>query len=82
VVDDWIYARLIEQYVLDPQMQQFFQEKSPWARRSIIERLMEAVQRGLWEPPEQTQREQMRQISVHLEGELEDRLESPGHRGS
>src|SRR5262249_12798118 len=48
VVEDWMYARLAEQYVLDAQMQQFFQEKNPWALRSIIERLMEAAQRGLW----------------------------------
>ena len=54
VVEDGIYTRLTEQYVLDPQMQQFFQEKNPWALRSIIERLMKAVQRGLWGQPDQT----------------------------
>jgi cobaltochelatase CobN len=43
---------------------------------------MEAVQRGLWEQPDQAQLEQMRQIYLHLEGELEDRSENPGHRGS
>jgi hypothetical protein len=37
---------------------------------------MEAVQRGLWEQPDQRQLEQMRQIHLHLEGELEDRSES------
>ena len=75
VVDDWMYGRLADQYVLDPQMQQFFQEKNPWALRQITERLMEAVQRGLWEQADQTQIEQMRQLYLHLEGELEDRSE-------
>ena len=75
VVEDWMYTRLAEQYVLDPQMQQFFQEKNPWALRSIIERLMEAVQRGLWEQPDQTQIEHMRQLYLRLEGELEERAE-------
>jgi cobaltochelatase CobN len=76
VVEDWMYARLAEQYVLDPQMQQFFQEKNPWALRSIIERLMEAAQRGLWGQPDQAQLERMRQLYLQLEGELEERTET------
>jgi cobaltochelatase CobN len=76
VLEDWMYARLAEQYVLDPQTQQFFQEKNPWALRSIIERLMEAVQRGLWEQPDQAQLAQMRQLYLQLEGELEERAET------
>jgi cobaltochelatase CobN len=71
----WMYACLAEQYVLDPQMQQFFQEKNPWALQSIIERLMEATQRGLWAQPDQAPLAQMRQLSLQLEGELEERTE-------
>lgn len=77
VVQDWMYTELTDQYVLDAQVQQFFREKNPWALRNIIERLMEAVQRGLWEQPDQAQLEQMRQIYLQLEGELEDRSDAP-----
>jgi cobaltochelatase CobN len=77
VVDDWMYARLTDQYVLDAQLQQFFQEKNPWALRSMIERLMEAVQRGLWTQPDPTQLEQMRELYLRLEGEIEERTETP-----
>jgi cobaltochelatase CobN len=80
VVEDWMYAQLTDQYVLDPQQQEFFRDKNPWALRSIIERLIEAVNRGLWEQPDQAQLEQMRQLYLRLEGELEDRSESPGGR--
>src|SRR5262249_18191138 len=76
VVEDWMYARLVEQYVLDPQMQQFFHEKNPWALRSIIERLREAAQRRLWEQPDQAQLAQMRQLYLQLEGDLEERTET------
>ncbi|MGE3538556.1 MAG: cobaltochelatase subunit CobN [Candidatus Tectimicrobiota bacterium] len=76
VVQDWMYTQLTEQYVLDAQVQQFFRDKNPWALRNIIERLMEAVQRGLWEQPDQAQLEHMRQIYLQLEGELEDRSEA------
>ena len=75
VVEDWMYAQLAEQYVLDAQLQQFFRDKNPWALRSIIERLMESVERGLWEQPDQAQLEQMRQVYLQLEGELEERTE-------
>jgi len=81
VIEDWMYTQLTDQYVLDPQVQQFFQEKNPWALRNIIERLMEAVQRGLWEQPDQAQLEQMRQVYLHLEGELEDRMDTTPQRG-
>jgi len=67
---------LADQYVLDPQVQQFSQEKNPWALRNIIERLMEAVQRGLWEQPDEAQLAQMRQVYLQLEGELEDRMDT------
>src|SRR5439155_1247890 len=76
VVEDWMYTQLTDQYVLDPQVQQFFQEKNPWALRNIIERLMEAVQRGLWEQPDEVQLAQMRQVYLQLEGELEDRMDT------
>ena len=75
VVDDWMYAQLADRYVLDAQVQQFFRDKNPWALRSIIERLMESVERGLWEQPDQAQLEQMRQVYLQLEGDLEDQTE-------
>lgn len=77
VVEDWMYAQLADRYVLDEQVQQFFRDKNPWALRGIIERLMESVERGLWEQPDQAQLEQMRQVYLQLEGELEDRSEQP-----
>jgi cobaltochelatase CobN len=79
VVDDWMYAQLSERYVLDEEVQRFFREKNPWALRNIIERLMESVERGLWQQPEQEQLEQMRQVYLQLEGELEDRMDTPGN---
>jgi cobaltochelatase CobN len=80
VVEDWMYARLTDRYVLDPQVQQFFREKNPWALRNIIERLMESVERGLWNAPDPAQLEHMRQVYLQLEGELEDQTDRLPHR--
>ena len=76
VIDDWMYEQLTDQYVLDPEVQQFFRDKNPWALRNIIERLMESVDRGLWEQPDEQRLEQMRRVYLQLEGELEDRTDA------
>ena len=73
VVDDWMFERLAQAYVLDPQIRQFLQEKNPWALRSIIERLFEANDRGLWENPPDEITQSMRQIYLETEGNLEGR---------
>jgi len=73
VIEDWMYERVTDAYVLDPEMQRFFEEKNPWALRGIVERLVEAMDRGLWEsPPDETRRE-LQRIYLQIEGQLEDR---------
>jgi cobaltochelatase CobN len=76
VIDDWMYEQLTDRYVLDAEVQQFFREKNPWALRNIIERLMESVDRGLWQQPDEQQLEHMRQVYLQLEGDLEDRMDT------
>jgi cobaltochelatase CobN len=48
VVEDWMYERVTEAYVGDPELQKFFEESNPWALRAIAERLLEADRRGMW----------------------------------
>jgi len=48
VVEDWMYERVTEAYVADPEIRKFLEESNPWALRSMAERLLEAVDRGLW----------------------------------
>jgi cobaltochelatase CobN len=49
VVADWMYERVTESYVGDPEVRKFFEQSNPWALRSIAERLLEADERGLWD---------------------------------
>jgi cobaltochelatase CobN len=49
VVEDWMYERVTEAYVGDPEVRKLFEVSNPWALRSIVERLLEAADRGLWE---------------------------------
>jgi cobaltochelatase CobN len=73
VIEDWMYQRVTEAYVFDEQLQRFLEEKNPWALRAIVERLLEAVDRGLWAAPEPGTEARLRAVYLELEGQLEER---------
>ncbi|MDE3074612.1 MAG: cobaltochelatase subunit CobN, partial [Chloroflexota bacterium] len=75
VVDDWMYERLTQAYVQDPAMRQFFAEKNPWALRDVAERLIEAIDRGLWERPSPEQRQALEEAYLDMDTTLEGRHE-------
>jgi len=52
VLEDWMYHELAEEFLRNEEMQQFFAESNPWAWQAIAERLLEAVERGLWQDPD------------------------------
>ena len=53
VVDDWMYDKVTEAYVADPQIRKFFEQSNPWALKSIAEKLLEAVDRQMWNASEE-----------------------------
>ncbi|VXB61939.1 cobaltochelatase subunit CobN [Nocardioides sp. AX2bis] len=73
VVHDWMYATLAQEYVLDETNQEFMRRSNPWALRGIVEKLHEAVDRGLWEEPDPDLLARMQAVYLDLEGDLEDR---------
>ena len=72
VVPDWMYTQLAESYVLDKDNQDFMKHANPWALRGIIEKLSEAVDRGLWQEPDPELITQLQQVYLEVEGDLED----------
>ena len=75
IIDDWMYQEVTESYVLDPDMQQFFERSNPWALRAIAERLMEAADREMWEDPPEEMLNELRRIYLRTEALLEERQE-------
>src|SRR5205823_2893847 len=53
VLDDWMYERLAGAYLFDGPVRDFLRRANPWAERAMIERLLEAAERGLWAEPGQ-----------------------------
>ena len=81
VIEDWMYEDVTESYVFDPDTQRFFQLSNPWALKGVVERLLEAIERGLWENPPPEMREKLQQMYLDLEADLEARQEG-GVRGA
>jgi cobaltochelatase CobN len=73
VVEDWMYDKLTQAYVLDQEIREFFGQSNPWALHGIAERLLEAAERKLWNNPDPETLAALRQAYLETEGDLEDR---------
>ncbi|WP_394789249.1 cobaltochelatase subunit CobN [Rhodoferax sp.] len=71
VVGDHQYALLADAYLHDDATRDFLQQHNPGALRSIGERLLEAMDRGLWAEPGE-QRERIENHLLALEQQLEE----------
>ncbi|MCW4010839.1 MAG: cobaltochelatase subunit CobN [Candidatus Bathyarchaeota archaeon] len=69
-VEDWMYEDLAKKYVLDKDMQQWLKDVNPHALQNMVERLLEAIQRGMWEASEDMKK-QLQDLYLNIEGLLE-----------
>lgn len=74
VMEDWMYQGLAQKYALARDMQAWLENVNPWALQRMVEKLLEASQRGLWQADSETQKE-LQQLYLSIEGELEERGE-------
>src|SRR4051795_3679981 len=71
VVDDWMYEKLAQTYVLDSENREFLERSNPWALHGIAERLLEAVDRKMWAEPDPSLLAELQQAYLDTEGDLE-----------
>jgi cobaltochelatase CobN len=71
VVADWMYEKLAQTYVLDPENREFLEKSNPWALHGIAERLLEAVDRKMWAEPDPALLAELQQAYLDTEGDLE-----------
>jgi cobaltochelatase CobN len=76
LVGDHQYALVADAYVHDSANRAFLEQHNPQALRSIGERLLEAMQRGLWHDPREP-RERIEQALLALDHRLETQGEGP-----
>ncbi|MBH5333575.1 cobaltochelatase subunit CobN [Streptomyces pactum] len=71
VVADWMYDKLAQSYLLDPENRAFLSEANPWALHGMAERLLEAESRGMWAEPDPEVLAAVRELYLETEGDLE-----------
>lgn len=76
ILDDWQYAEMARTYAFDPAMRDFFKHHNPYALQNIVERLLEAIRRGLWRDPGADE-DALEALFLEAEGDVEDALASP-----
>jgi cobaltochelatase CobN len=67
LVEDFMYEELAQSYLFDADTRAFIEKANPWALRDMSERLLEAVQRGLWENPSDETVQQLKDIYISME---------------
>ena len=69
-MDDWMYDDLADTFARDAEVEQWLDEVNPAAKYNIIERLLEANQRGMWRT-DQARLDDLRSRLLDAEGDLE-----------
>ncbi len=72
-VDDWIFDEIARTFMMNEENRKFFEENNPWALEEIARRLIEAMERGLWNPSPDV-KDGLKGIYMEIEGWLEDRI--------
>ena len=71
-----MYQRLAETYAFNEEMQEWFKKHNPYALNNITERLLEAIERGMWNADEETQKK-LQELYLKNEGDIEEILDEP-----
>jgi cobaltochelatase CobN len=80
VIEDWMYEDLAEKFVLDKEMQEWLKDVNPYALQNMTERLLEAIQRQLWNASEDMKKE-LQQIYLEVDALLESENEKNQKNG-
>lgn len=62
LIEDFMYEQITDTYLFDDENKAFIEEHNPWALKDMSERMLEAIQRGLWENPSEETIEQLKDI--------------------
>lgn len=73
VVEDWMYNKITDHYLLNEENRKWMEDVNKWAVNKMSERLLEAIQRGMWNASEEY-REKLIQVYLQTEGEIESGL--------
>ena len=71
VIEDWMYESMVDHFLFNEDNRKWIEESNPLALRGILEDMLEAISRGLWETTEDI-KEKLSDMYLENEGTLED----------
>jgi len=80
-VKDWIFNEISNKYVINDEMRRWFIENNKYALEEITRRLIEAAERGVWNPDPEIL-DKLKSIYLEIEGYLEDEVVGEVQGGS
>lgn len=70
IVEDWAYEALANHFLFDKENQEWLSNVNPWAVHHITEKLLEAIQREMWNADKEMI-EKLQNLYLNSEGDLE-----------
>jgi cobaltochelatase CobN len=70
IIEHWMYESMTESYIFDKDTREWIEDVNPYAMREMINRLMEAIGREMWNPSDEV-REKLSDIYLDNEKTLE-----------
>lgn len=67
LVDDFMYEGIAQEYLFKDDNRGFIEKVNPWALKDMTERMLEAIQRGMWKNPNAQVKEQLESMFIAME---------------
>ena len=71
LIEDFMYEGITEAYLMDETNQAFIEQHNHWALKDMSERMLEAIQRGLWQNPSEEIQQKLQDLYLKGEAGLE-----------
>ncbi|MCW2119686.1 cobaltochelatase subunit CobN [Flavobacterium sp. 7A] len=71
LVEDFMYEGITEAYLLNKENNAFIEKHNKWALKDMSERMLEAIQRGLWQNPSLETKKALEDLYLSAEAMLE-----------
>ena len=72
-VDDSVFDDITRTFMMNEENRKFFEDNNPWALEEMARRLIEAAERGLWNPAPDV-KDALKDLYVEIEGWIEERM--------
>ena len=71
VAEDWMYEGMTDKFLLDKDTREWMMDVNPYAAMNILNRLEEAIERGLWNATDEY-KEKLKDLFIETEERIEE----------